>query len=344
MNFGKSNVQPVKTKNFNRGGYSWVDIFKLAMSFLVVNIHTQTITNTTVPTFISCLLNSAVPFFFMVTGFFLGKKITTHDDTIVFSRDVLLSSTRHMLILYIVWYLLYVPSILFFPGAKDDSLFEIIVKIPVAFLVTGKYGYGTILWYILASLTGIIIIFVLSRLKLRLTTIFAISVILYILGIMLKSSGLDTIISNTYLKLYPNNDNGLFKGFPFLMAGVMIWKLRSNICKIWIAITLLVISSALAIKGVPIYPYLFGVGFLILSLSLKSINIPNSIEIRKISTLVYLSHVYIYLFFFHFSAMLGYSMNYLSLSIPTFLVCCILGYLIIRLSNNEKFRLLNYLY
>ena len=198
MNFGKSNVQPVKTKNFNRGGYSWVDVFKLAMSFLVVNIHTQTITNTTVPPFISFLLNSAVPFFFMVTGFFLGKKITTHDDTIVFSRDVLLSSTRHMLILYIVWYLLYVPSILFFPGAKDDSLFEIIVKIPVAFLVTGKYGYGTILWYILASLTGIIIIFVLSRLKLRLTTIFAISVILYILGIMLKSSGLDTIISNTY--------------------------------------------------------------------------------------------------------------------------------------------------
>ena len=159
------------------------------------------------------------------------------------------------MILYIVWYLLYVPSILFFPGAEDDSLFEIIVKIPVAFLVTGKYGYGTILWYILASLTGIIIIFVLSRLKLRLTTIFAISVILYILGIMLKSSGLDTIITNKYLNLYPYNDNGLFKGFPFLMAGVMLWKLRSNICKIWIAITLLIISSAFAIKGVPIYPF-----------------------------------------------------------------------------------------
>ena len=86
------------------GGYFGVDAFKLAMSFMVVNIHTQTITNTTVPTFISFLLNSAVPFFFMVTGFFLGKKITTNDNDVAFSRDVLLSSTRHMLILYIVWY------------------------------------------------------------------------------------------------------------------------------------------------------------------------------------------------------------------------------------------------
>ena len=90
--------------------YSCIDIIKFLMSFFVVAIHIQPFVafeQLSFYRFYDSMLRLAVPFFFMVTGFFLTKKMKKLPQDKWAS--VFFDAAKKNLRLYLIWTLIYFP-------------------------------------------------------------------------------------------------------------------------------------------------------------------------------------------------------------------------------------------
>ena len=56
--------------------YNTIDVMKIIMAFNVVGIHTGTYFDTNFPIEVNYVLDIAVPFFFVCSGFFIQNKIS----------------------------------------------------------------------------------------------------------------------------------------------------------------------------------------------------------------------------------------------------------------------------
>ena len=88
--------------------YAAVDIAKYVSALLVVCIHTfpfidiNEMLNTY---FIQTICRLAVPFFFMISGYFLFRKIHNEEE----DKDVLKKYLFRLLKIYLIWTVIYLP-------------------------------------------------------------------------------------------------------------------------------------------------------------------------------------------------------------------------------------------
>ena len=146
--------------------YPALDNFRLAAAFLVVAIHTSPLANwsETADFWLTRILaRVVVPFFLMVSGYFLAGSGWRKDKIVRF-----LSKTS---LLYLVSVLLYLPLNIYagLPGIGEDLK---------RLLFDGTFYH---LWYLPAALVGCIIACGLSRLGLR--TALPIAAVLYLVGL-----------------------------------------------------------------------------------------------------------------------------------------------------------------
>ena len=78
---------------------------KLLMAFLVVGIHVGSSFDTEYPVYVNFILEMAVPFFFLCSGFFIQTKIEKSDNCL----HVLKKSLIRYLKLYFLWHVVYFP-------------------------------------------------------------------------------------------------------------------------------------------------------------------------------------------------------------------------------------------
>ena len=89
--------------------YNMIDVMKLIMSFLVVMIHKPLISSShPFPKFIleEVICAAAVPFFFITSSFLFFKRIEKENN----GRKSFISYEKRLLILYIAWTVVYIPS------------------------------------------------------------------------------------------------------------------------------------------------------------------------------------------------------------------------------------------
>lgn len=79
--------------------YNVIDVVKLFMAFLVIGIHVETLFGTEYPQFVDYVLESAVPFFFICSGYFIQNKIVKKGKKISVLKDSCkkISETIHSL-------------------------------------------------------------------------------------------------------------------------------------------------------------------------------------------------------------------------------------------------------
>lgn len=126
--------------------YFLIDIFKIIMATLVVIIHTVDVSNI----YAHRVLELAVPFFFLASGFFLEKKC----EYSVSKVDTILLWIKRLSSYYLLWTLVYLPVVTYGFIHDGYSLTEALTTFIRQFLFAGSFFYAWHLWYLLASAVG----------------------------------------------------------------------------------------------------------------------------------------------------------------------------------------------
>ena len=178
--------------------YPALDAIKIIMAFLVVGIHTGTITNAQYPWGLELLLSIAVPFFFFCSGFLLQNKIINKQAEL----NIIQKYLQKTLKLYILWHLVYLPIDLRYMFHANNTLWKDLIVYIKMLLLNGETYFTWPLWYLHGLLISVIIIWILRKLKTPLPIIWILSIVIMIWGQFGR--------------------NGLYQGFFFVTTGILI--------------------------------------------------------------------------------------------------------------------------
>lgn len=328
--------------------YGILDIAKFISALFVIAIHCAPfyqINETWNFIYVQIFARLAVPFFFMASGWLFSQKLNLKNG---FKDEANQQSLKHYWLrifkLYLVWSAVYLP-LLIVSWIKGGFDITTCIRFIRDFLLNGTYYH---LWFLPALLTGILIVYALVM-KLKKRTALWICFLLYVLGMLSNVFGsvsADIPVLNSLLTLYESvfvtARNGIFFAPLYLMLGFFVQDFIDHKFKKQAAVALLISFSALCAEAflyrslhimndltsmylclVPTVFFLF-----IFLLQFQFHTNPITLSMRKLSLLIYVSHIYFIALF----------MNLLKLSnitvyILTILCSCIFSWGIIVLSK-----------
>lgn len=186
-----------------------IDTLKFLFSLVVVWIHTG-VGN------LGGLTPWAVPFFFLVSGFFLFGKLFGEPDP---SKQgaIVCGWSRKVLRLYLLWSLIFLPyAIIGF--AKDNLGIAKSIAVYLRNLVlVGENYLSWPLWYLLGMLWAGVIIWIAGKTRLPYWALCLLAILLFLAPRLLHLED-----NELYLRFFKTTRNGYFIGFPFMILGGLI--------------------------------------------------------------------------------------------------------------------------
>lgn len=332
-----------ESKNFNS-----IDLFKLLMAIAVVAIHTNPIERWTNPTAIAIVVmleEWAVPFFFVASGFFLfnGMKKPYIDGINRIDKYMI-----KIFIMYCAWTIISFPLTLYGYAVSGNSVMSCILSYIKYFLFVGKLYNSYHLWYLLALLYALAGIRFMIKKGFSPYAISTVSAVIYLFAEIMKifmehADTLDGVL-HKFVSLYQFvfNNGGIFTGMVYVSAGMLIACYRFNINK-WFGAALLVsVNIAKLFCDISI---LMPVEACLLFMLLLMVKLPEHEfweKCRKVSTVIYLSHL---IFYSIYTFIVLKNPN--KLGLDSFAVTLFLSLLnalvLIRAQKREHFKLLKYI-
>lgn len=326
-----------------KANYNILDLAKFVSAFAVIAIHTHICSNSQLIIIdaINQALQYAVPFFFVVSGYFLGKKLflakTTREESSIYRKYF-----KRIAYMYAIWCIVYLPINLYYDlHMFSFSFLFTAFDIVRGWLFVGQNEGSWQLWYLLASLVGVYVISLFRRFKISFKLIFALSIFSFMLGLVyqdfhdkLSLSSYARIIVLFYDKLFRFTRNGLFVGWAFLMCGIMLSYWNFNVKKSLMTICGGAILN-FANKDIAMIPIILGLVGLLINIPLYG-STSFFMKLRKLSIMIYLLHMivcFLFLRYFH----LGNVFLFICTSFMT-LMCSLL---LLCLSKYRPFNFLN---
>lgn len=218
--------------------YKGIDLFRMAAALMVIGIHTApfSVWSDGLDFMITyCCFRVAVPFFFMVTGFFvIGPYVESN-----FQKTALIQKFyRKTILLYSGAVLLYLP-VNIYSGNLPENLGNFFKML----LFDGTFYH---LWYFPAAMIGTGILIILSKQSLKLAGWFA--AISYVIGVFGDSwygvSEKIPVLDFLYSRIFAFSSytrNGIFFAPLFLFLGLFARKrqIPQKICKVCLLISML---------------------------------------------------------------------------------------------------------
>lgn len=285
--------------------YPLLDVFRLICACLVALIHKGTPEGTLGDLINVCFTEQAVPFFFMVSGFFFAHKLDNTDDPKAFTLDY----AKRIFLFYAVWALFQCPGTLrsyiqLYEGASWIYLSALIAR---RVLLVG----GAPFWYLLALAEAALIAgLLLYRRKDRL--LYWIGGIglclnyLYILEIPLSAFELLNKLTDI---IFSWNNNFIMMGIPYFTIGVLFARnperirirARTALC-LYLAVSAVRVACFLLMRRTGLdlakYLYLFtpqAILLFLIGIRCEHIPVPRKISstCRSLSAAIYCLHVFI---------------------------------------------------
>ncbi len=276
-----------------------LDYFKLFAAFWVVAIHTSPLSSFSGSVdfvFTRVLARMAVPFFLMVTGYFLLPQYL-FDPT----KDLrpLTGFLKKTLLLYVTAIIVYLPINLYAGQLHGANIFEFLRM----FVFDGTLYH---LWYLPASMLGVLLLILMSRI-LPYRTITCIALVLYGLGLLGDSyfgfiSKCDLLrpLYEAMFRVFSYTRNGIFYAPVFLVMGAGIKQLQKSPKRVfiltgWIVSAVLMICEGLTLNYLDVqrhdsmYICLLPCMYFLFQM-LLTIEARPSKSIRMISTWIYIIH------------------------------------------------------
>ena len=251
-----------------------IDLVKVLMAFVVVSIHT-----TTWP--LLGIREVAVPYFFIVSGFFLFGKMTGDRSS---DLRTIRSWTLKILRLYLIWTAIYLPFTVY--GFLQDglSLKQSLMLFGRNLLFVGENFMSWPLWYLLAMIWSGVLVFVLRALKVPVWGMLLIGIILAALPHYIGDNPL-------FVKLFRDSRNLAFTGPFYVVLGGLLRHYQARL-PLWGGF-LLFIAGLVAYHFTPFALPVAAAGLFLLAkeLPLSGISDRLSRAFRDGSETIYLVHM-----------------------------------------------------
>lgn len=281
--------------------YHTVDITKFFMAICVVAIHTWGTPDCprSLEILYGCIVNCAVPFFFLASGFFLGKKLNRADSAC--HQTIILKDLLRFIKLYSIWYIIYLPFAISHFYVNDYSVIKSILVSVRGYLLIGKNFYSDMLWYLLSTIYALLFVLVLLKLRFQTHHIVFCGVACHIFGILLTAfigyqGNLPNVLSLIQRLLGSTIANGrILTGFSYIPLGMLLAKknlsFRSGI-----------ILAMIGFAGNYFSDGFFGtfmlavcsVGIFAVASNIRLPDAPIYLYFRKSSTVIYFVHQFVW--------------------------------------------------
>lgn len=139
-----------------------VDIMKFILSLMVVCIHTGVTSPmpAEIGKFFNAIFNLAVPIFFVYSGYLFAYKNKMD------KKDKLIKYSKHIVKLYILWSLIYLPICIQICFENGWSIQECLHNYSEGFFKLGQHPYSWQLWYLWSLIFISIVLYIFELLKL----------------------------------------------------------------------------------------------------------------------------------------------------------------------------------
>ena len=274
-----------------------IDKLKILFAIFIIAVHTYPLTSISenadfIFTHVFCRIG--VPFFLMVTGYFVLQKALQ-------DKSVLIKYTKKIILIYAISTIIYIP-VNIYAGKFDGIGFIGILK---AIFIDGTFYH---LWYFPALILGIwITYFIAKKLKGKMPII--ICMILYLIGLfgdsyygITSSFEITKNIYNVIFKIFEYTRNGLFYVPIFIYMGYMLKEKQLNIGTkqnviLIVFSTILMIIEGLILRQFDLqrhdsmYIMLIPLMFVLFNLIVqKQDKTANNKKLRELSTTIYIMH------------------------------------------------------
>lgn len=281
--------------------YNAIDLFKIIMALAVVAIHVMPhVVLGDGPAYFALanLFDTAVPFFFLATGFLLAEKLKTKET--VEERTKTIRATLFKTIkLYGLWSLIYLPVYIISCVDSKHALGVSVQNYIKEFFLTGDHYNSYILWYLLSSIYALLLVLLLYRYNIKESTwiwwavgFLALAVYLNFLPDNDRAWGIALSLKNLAAATVKNGR--VFEGLFFVPFGMLMsgrkYKIRQGII---FAVCGFVMALCGIFAGFGVA--LCALGFFVLA---KEIKLKDSIIwgwFRNLSRGTYFIHLYVWM-------------------------------------------------
>ena len=312
--------------------YNSIDLVKFIMAILVVAIHTIPMYNHEnfwVARSFRAVVSCAVPFFFMVSGFFLGNKMKFpyHEKL---DLDILLKYLKKIILLYSVWSLIYIPLAIDNYIDAEMSLKASIMDYIQGFLFVGEHYNSWMLWYLLSTIYALVFVYWMLKKKTKVQILliigFVVTVIGYGIDYLYLFSNESSVVINAILKVIDATilHGRIFQGFFYIPLGLCLANYKISIPKSFV---LFGMGFFATIVTDDMLYYLFqmicmiGLFSLVIQWDLKSSKV--YVVCRKLSTIIYFVHMYVWVIFY--TVVKGRKTYRFDYFVATVLICIVIG-------------------
>jgi serine/alanine racemase len=339
--------KPAKTTATKQSEFGSLDYFRVIAAFLIVAIHTSPLTSVSETSdflLTRVIARVAVPFFIMVTGYFVASKFFQKEKVDFSSFH---NFVRKTLLLYGVAILIYIPVNLY------TGYFN--YQLTIGKLIKDVFFNGTFyhLWYLPAVVLGIYIVYLLSK-KFSIYTVLIITSCLYLIGLLgdnyyfiVKNNNTLNGIYSLLFQLFDYTRNGIFFAPVFLCLGILVKKkyvedheknignshiLRKAVIGFTLSMLLFIVEGlylhfnfesrhdSMFLFLIPSMYYLF--------LLLLSIKFTANKSLRPISMVIYIIHPFVIIYVRGFAKVIHRESLFIDNSIIHFLSVSILSFMI----------------
>ena len=307
--------------------YCGIDYCKLLCAVLIVFMHSVRGNSQFVFWVRDVFTTIAVPYFFIVSGFFLGKGFhhAGYDNV----KEYIKRYFKRLFILYTAWSILVIPvSLLCIVKRYPDSsvFFRVIYLIRMYFL-SGSCG---IYWYILALLINCWLLYLLYIKKISEMLLGIIGISSFVIGVMYNSHHFqDYFFFELIHIIFSSPNNFLHTGLLYMLIGYYfaLREIRYNMIFLVMLFAMFVFVKSWECKysDFQFVQLLLAVVLFLISAQMKKGNVKSSRWTRRLSMALYLEHFPILLLIDYY-----YNLTTFSIVFPMMLMICTLLYLLMR--------------
>lgn len=327
----------------NRENHNSIDLVKFIMAIVVVAIHTRPLADFQVPIlldFYQKFVRLAVPFFFVATGYLISLKISfplKETDAPIIKKSLI-----KFLKLYVIWMLIYTPLSIYHSVEINRPIQEVVLSYIRGLFLTGKQYNSSHLWYLLSTIYSLAILHFAARHKAKIGHVIFVGIFFFFISvysdyIVAYEGILPTPFQQIKFIIKNAIDSGrMFWGMFYIPMGMVL--AHCSIPKKNVGLYLL--SSIIiywALDGLVLSQILLLIVVLLFFVFVENIQFSNNkvfLLLRKMSTYIYLIHMYVWTFFY--TAVYGDVHYGLAAFLATLSVSCSLSFAYIKLKERKN--------
>lgn len=280
--------------------YNGIDLFKIFMAVCVIAIHVvpyMYIENPFGVQVWESIIFCSVPFFFLVSGFFLGRKLWAENDA--GKRTAIVKAYLwRILKLYLIWTAVYFPLAVSEYVRCHYSVGTSIFYYIRGLLFVGEHYNSWILWYLLSTIYMLLLLLLLIKLNVKTDTMVIGGAVLWIVSLFTQYvyefelfnpqyQGLIKVLGLTFVT------GKVFEGFLYFPLGLSLARKKPSMK---LGIVLMILGFLVALTGkfsdIPIAVCSVGLFNIAASLKLKDGRLYPML--RGMSTVTYFTHMLVY--------------------------------------------------